>query len=167
MKRRQFIKSVAAAATAPLVPSQLAANPLPVSPEAYAKAVHWAGLWVHSTAATYQNILGVDYKTGVAVFQRLQMDGILGMTDGIGVAKAVTPYYEIPQVAARLKEAMAKPVPTAAPKLERPGKLKDLAKDAAEVLSDPHKTEGAELSSARRPTPRPVERSEPPDRLEA
>lgn len=161
MKRRNFLKNAAALATLPALPVGTSATPLPVPAEAYAKAVHWAGLWVHTTAATYQNALGVDYPTATAVFKRLQADGILGLSDGIGVAKAVTPYYEIPQVAARLKKAMAKPVPSTAPKpaSEVTRKLPDVVKDAAEALGETDNEANGTSSTldvAARPTPRPL-----------
>jgi|GEM_PF-2968495 len=158
MKRRSFLKQAAAFASAPALPIKARATPLPVSAEAYAKATHWAGLWVHSTAATYSNVLGVNKQVGEAVFKRLQADGILGRTDAIGVARAVTPYYEIPQVAARLKKTMAKP--PLSPKSSRPPKT---IRKTAEALSkaDNEATEGLRedpsdaLTTAKRPVPRP------------
>lgn len=152
MKRRQFIKSLAAAAAAPMMPLKLAARPLPVSPELYAKAAHWAGLWVHSTPTTYQNVLGVEHSVGKAVFERLQADGILGAVDSCGIARAVTPYHEIPEVAARIKKAI-RPATGRGPvvkSVEVDGPR--LRKIAKAVTEEP---EGEPLETVARPEPRP------------
>lgn len=167
MKRRNFLKNATAFASAPLLPLKLAASPLPVSPEQYAKAVHWAGLWVHSTAATYKNMLGVDLSVGEAVFQRLQNDGIVGAVDASGIARAVVPHYELPEVAARLKKTMAKP---SAPKsVLKTTPKKDLPKIHTKARRKSKHTDGEDdvptsqqLDTATRPAPRPSSLEERP-----
>ncbi len=107
MKRRNFLKNIGALAATPALPLKLFAAPLPVSAAQYAKAVQWAGLWVHSTAATYKNMLGVDKSVGEAVFKRLQADGVVGAVDASGIARAAVSDTELSQVAVRLKQTLA------------------------------------------------------------
>jgi len=159
MKRRNFLKTAAAFASAPALPVKLGATPLPVSPEQYAKAAHWAGLWVHSTAATYKNMLGVDQAVGEAVFKRLQADGIVGAMDANGIARAMVPHYELPEVAARLKKALA---PKNSAKVGASAKagtskrldLKEVSK-RLELEEDAPEESQSDLETEMRPKPRP------------
>ncbi len=170
MKRRNFLRNIAALAAAPALPLKLGAAPLPVSAEQYAKAVHWAGLWVHSTAATYKNMLGVDQAVGEAVFKRLQSDGVVGLMDASGIARAAVPHYELPEVAARLRQTLApKGVNLgASAEASKSGKLdlnkisKRLEGEEAEEasLESADQVIEDELENCERPEPRPVEEAE-------
>lgn len=84
MKRRQFIKSVAATTTVPLLPSPLA-SALPVSAMQYAKAVEIANKWAYTTAYYLKLALKVDDPTSEAVLARLQTDGIIGPKGPSGI----------------------------------------------------------------------------------
>ena len=164
MQRRKFLKGAAAVAATPAMPFKLAASPLPVPKALYDKAVYWAGLFVHSTPATYKNILNVDAATGRAVFERLQSDGILGAANEIGLARAAIPRYEMPEVAARLQRTMkpAKPRgPYAAqvkttPENPGPDELRRVL-DGDEPSQEPVVAEENPdpLATAERPQPRP------------
>ncbi len=154
MKRRKFLKGAAALTATPLIPKAALSHGA-ISPETYAKAVHWAGLWVHSTPATFKNLLGVDAATGEAVFSKLQRDGILGAANRIGVAKAVTPHYALPGFAARLKRAMPQTDASPATRSAKPA-LEDIAGKTAKTLSTHEDAfEKYDLETVASPRPRP------------
>lgn len=108
MNRRDFTKSLAAAAASPALPVKalsMAAGPV-VPAALYAKAAHWARMWHISTIATYRNILGVDQDLAEAVFAQLQDDGLLTKPDRSGFAYAARPWYRETAVAGRLSKAL-------------------------------------------------------------
>lgn len=87
MKRRQFIKSVAATTAVPILPSSLG-SALPVSAIQYAKAVEVANKWAYTTAYYLKLALKVDETTSEAVLAQLQTDGILGPKGPSGICLA-------------------------------------------------------------------------------
>ena len=132
MNRREFTKSLAAAAAAPALPLRraAAAPAITIPPALYAKAAHWAGMWTFSTAATFRNILGVDQAFADTVFQQLQDDGVLDRADAGGIAMAIRPWFREPAIAARLAAVTKGGTATAE------GSGLDTLRDAARVVDD-------------------------------
>lgn len=120
MKRRQFMKSVAATAAVPLVPAGIA-NALPVSAAQYAKAVEAANRWAYISVGNLKRMLMVDDATSARLIAQLQTNGVLGATGKNGVA--LTRKYALAhaQIAAKTAQRAVKataPQPT--PKADGP-----------------------------------------------
>ncbi len=120
MNRREFTKSLAAAAAAPVLPTKALSVGATVVPEAlFAKAANWARVWHMSTPDTFRKILDVDEGTANVVFDRLQDEGVISATDASGFAHAVNPWFRDPKVAVNLSQKlMTAPAMTAKTKLK-------------------------------------------------
>ena len=99
MKRRQFIKSTAAAISAPALPAH-GLFALPFSEAQYAAAVEAAGRWAYTTPAYLKLTLKVDDNICDALLRRLQADGILGR-EGPGGLFCATRVTDQPMVMAK------------------------------------------------------------------
>lgn len=77
MKRRQFMKSVAAAAATPMLPAKLA-SAAPVSAAAYAKATEIARNGAYLSSTYLKFALGLDDVGSRDVVRRLVADGLVG-----------------------------------------------------------------------------------------
>lgn len=105
------MKTLSAAATAPLVPMQIA-TALPVSATQYAKAIEAANVWAYLSVGNLKRALGVDETTSRLILQRLQSDGFLGHTGKSGIA--LTKKYALEQARIAAK-AMHRVLPTKTP----------------------------------------------------
>ncbi len=124
MERRDFMKSAAAAATAPIVPLALS-NALPVTAAQYAKAQDVAKNWAHVSAGNLKYVLGVDDAASQRVIAMLQKDGVLGATGPNGLNLSHKFAREHARIVAKAFEAV-KPLKIA----KRPSDLLDKVETA-------------------------------------
>jgi hypothetical protein len=98
MKRREFIRNIAAVAATPALPIKVFAGNSAISAAVYAKAVHYAKLWNTSVPEMYTSALGLSHEDAQSVFDRLVSERILEKPDIIGIGKAAFPYFKSPTV---------------------------------------------------------------------
>ena len=153
MKRRAFIKSLSAAAAAPLLPASAALSS-PFSAAQYALAKKSADLWAYTTVGNLKRTLGVDEATSKLVMKKLQKDGIIGATGPNGLA--LTRKFVLEQAQITAKAAKTLKAPRAETKLAEKAKEEILkeAKDLTDAAKDP---QGDPMETAHRPHPRPKE----------
>ncbi len=157
MNRREFTKSLAAAAATPALPVKaLGVAAGPIIPQAlYAKAAHWASVWHLSSLATFRNVLDVDHDMAEAVFTRLQSDGYLSAPDKFGFAYCARPWRTAAAISARGVAALK------ADTAPRKNHLKDLADHLLKEDGDA----GAEAEIEPEDAPQDVEPAEQPKDL--
>jgi hypothetical protein len=109
MKRRTFIQSMAAAVTAPALPTKLLAGGSGVPAAVYAKAVHYAKLWDTSVPEMYTSALGLDHDQAYSLFDRLVADRVIAAPNAAGMGRAVLPYYRDPAMAQKIANILRKP----------------------------------------------------------
>lgn len=100
MERRQFIKSLAAAASTPIIPvGMLQSAKIPAS--LYASAVTFASSGAYFSANYLKSTLGLDDAVGKAVVSRLKQDGLVGDMGRSGVMFSKTFYAKHIELAAK------------------------------------------------------------------
>ena len=100
MERRQFITSLAAAASTPLLP----AGVLPVAKipaSLYASAVSFVSGGAYFSATYLKSSLGLDDALGKAVVSRLKQEGLVGDVGRSGVMFSKTYYAKHIELAAK------------------------------------------------------------------
>lgn len=87
MERRQFIKSAAAAAAAPLMPASVA-KAFSMSSAHYTNALRAATQYSFVSATTLQYVLGTDAETTERIISQLKLEGVLGDTAPNGMIES-------------------------------------------------------------------------------
>ena len=100
MNRRTFTQALLAMFAAPALPARLASAG--ISTELYAKAEYYSGLWVDTSPTMMSKAFSIDPDLAHRLFDQLRMNNVLGTPNSFGVAKAIVPYYDMPQHAARV-----------------------------------------------------------------
>lgn len=145
MKRRQFIKTLTAAAATPLMPAHMArANT--VTGAQYAKAVEAAHQWAYLSVGNLKRALGVTSQTSQALLTRLHADGIIGAAGQGGITLA--PKYVVENARIAAKTLTAQKV-----EMGRTS-LKDIADKMAQKLPEPT-DEGDAPKTTDQPAPTP------------
>ena len=130
MERRQFIKTAAAAAAAPLVPAG-ALSSAQVSPAIYGRALALISGGVYFTPQYLKNTLGLSDAAGHAVIDRLKAERLLGEVGKTGMMFSRSFYLEQAKIAARAVGASAaRPGAAAAKPMDIVEKASDFAADA-------------------------------------
>ena len=138
MQRRELIKSAAAAAVTPLMPSSVLASPF--TGAQYAKAIEVANLWAYTTVGNLKLALGVDQATSEAVLRQLQIDGVIGQAGPSGIA--LTQKFVREQAAIAAKTAQRTFAPKRDLEIENTakelllGEDEDLPSEVADPLED-------------------------------
>ena len=107
MERRQFIKSIAAAASSPLLPVGVLKG-AQLSPSLYANAVTFASSDAYFSAKYLKSSLGLDDKIGEMVLSRLKEDGLVGDMGRSGLMFSKTFYSKHIELAAHALQSASR-----------------------------------------------------------
>ena len=118
MKRRDFLSSIAASATVPLLPIKVFAGTAATSitPDLFAKAAQWAGLWDHSTKSMLKYQFGLDDNAATGLFDALVKKQVIAGPDARGMSKVMISTYKNPFHAVHVEKRLARKENLSAPK---------------------------------------------------
>lgn len=119
MKRRDFLKSMSAAASLPAMPSFAMANtsgtPV-IAADLMTRATKWAGLWKSSSASMLKHQFKLDEQAAQALFKKLVSSNVIGAPNAQGMSRVLVQTYPSKFVAAKMQHFAAQKAMASAPK---------------------------------------------------
>jgi hypothetical protein len=89
----------------------------PINPDLLAKAVHWAGLWDHSSKSMLKYQFGLDDNAATGLFDALVKKQVITNPDARGMSKVMISTYKNPFHAAQVERLLSHNKTVSAPKI--------------------------------------------------
>lgn len=119
MKRRDFLKSMSAAAALPAMPSfAMASSPgAPVvAADLMTRATKWAGLWKNSSVAMLKHQFKLDDQAAKELFKKLVSSNVISAPNARGMSTVLVQTHPSAFVTAKMQHYAAQKAAASAPK---------------------------------------------------